>query len=148
MKTKYKYRKDLTDIQIKQLFSLALSFAQQFLDDTEEDHPDVKEYLNYIQLHNNTKTMDESIKQVNNVYYALTDITEGEDITANPLLLSVSATLYIYESGYFKGSTAMKVLRLTNHIYNKLEALVGQEQSFKDTNKLMSKLHIKYTKDK
>ena len=145
MKTKYKHREDLTDIQIKQLFSLALSFAQQFLDDQKESHTEVNEFIDFIKLNNNINTQDGAVEEVSNVHKILMEITKNEDVNANSLLIAVSSALYIYESGYWKGSKGLKSLRVSNCVYDKLEGLIGSEKQFRNTNELIGKLHKKFT---
>ena len=141
----YKYPYELNQTQRKELFAVALSFAQIFLDNTPDAIKDSNftEYWDFIRANKDIKTETGAIDSINSVYKTLEDITDGEDVDVHPLLLSVNAILYIWESGYYKGSKAMKGLRVANTLYFKIEDNTDTPR-LKRTNKLMGELINRY----
>ena len=141
----YKYPYELNQTQRKELFAVALSFAQIFLDNNPDAIKDSNftEYWDFIRANKDIKTEQGAIDSINSVYEILNELTDGEDVDVHPLLLSVNAILYIWESGYYKGSKAMKGLRVANTLYFKIEDNTDTPR-LKRTNKLMGELINRY----
>ena len=141
----YKYPYKLNQTQRKELFAITLSFAQIFLDNNPDAIEDIEfmEYWDFIRRNKDIKTEQGAIDSMNSVYEILEDITDGKDVDVHPLLLSVSAILYIWESGYYKGSKVLKGLRVANTLYFKIEEHTNAPQ-LRRTNKLMSELIDRY----
>jgi len=151
MKTRVKHQfvYDFSQTQRKELFAIALSFSQIFLDNNPEALEDTlfKEYWNFIRANKDIKTESGAIDAINLAYKRLEKITKGEDVDVHPLLLSVSAILYLWESGYYTGSKRMKALRIANGLYFKIEDNTERDR-LRRTNQLLSKLIEEYENEK
>jgi len=141
----YKYPYELNQKQRKELFAIALSFAQIFLDNNPDaiEDSEFMEYWDFIRANKDIKTEQGAIDSINSVYKVLEELTNGEDVDVHPLLLSVSAVLFIWESGYYKGSKALKGLRVANTLYFKIEKHT-EAHKLNRTNKLMRELIERY----
>jgi len=144
-KIKHQYSYKLNQSQRRELFAIALSFAQIFLDNNPDaiEDSEFMEYWDFIRRNKDIKTEQGALDSMNSVYEVLEDITDGEDVDVHPLLLSVSAILFIWESGYYKGSKALKGLRVANTLYFKIEEHTDALK-LRRTNKLMSELIDRY----
>lgn len=130
----------------KELFSLALSFLDQFTSESETKHPEVEELYAFVKKTKNIKTQSGAIDSLDSVYKRLNTIVEGKEVDANVLLLAVSSVLYLAEWGYWKGSNEMKAFRLGNNVYNSLERELAGKPEFKVTNRIMARLDDEYQK--
>ena len=144
-RTKHQYSYKFNQSQRKELFAIALSFAQIFLDNNPEAVKDSNfmEYWDFIRANKDIKTEQGALDSMTSVYEILEDITSHKDVDVHPLLLSVSAILFIWESGYYTGSKSMKGLRVANALYFKIEKHT-EPAKLRRTNNLMGELINRY----
>ena len=128
----------LTEKQ-KEYLVLGTAFITEYNEDQPTDS-DIKELLQFLgqQCNLYIKNKDNVIKYTESAYVKLFDLTEGKDVTANLLCLAVGFVMLLLEEDVFKGSNLLKVKRLTNSIFNKLEQSQKLE-TLMTTNKLVAK---------
>jgi len=122
---------------------LGTSFLQQYKDGGSLIDSDIKELLEYgaklsKKYIKNTKNIE---KYTESAYYKLEKITNGKDVDVNVLVLSVSFFMLLMENKAIGGSESMKVKRLTNSIYNKVEPIVSADM-LHITNKLVKEFDL------
>jgi len=140
-KVPHKFDYNFTQTQRKELFAVSLAMGQIFLDNSSEATKDhlFQEYWDFIRANKEIETQQGAIDSVDRAYKKLEAITGGEDVDVHPLLLSVNAILFLWESGYYKGSKRMKALRVANELYFKIEKHI-EPAKLSRTNKLIGKL--------
>lgn len=82
----------------------------------------------------------EVVKSLDTSYRLFAKMTEGEDVYANAIIMMLGCLFLCLENEYFKGSNKMAMNRLTLSIYRLIEKYNKNSKSFKNANRLISKL--------
>ena len=129
--------------KVKELLVLATHFYTEWRDGTS-----IKEDK---ELRDLMKTVAETSKKyivneqdiancIESVYKKLEHITSGKEVEANAIILSLGSIMLLLEDNIFKGSSDMKVKRISNSLYNEIEAIDSSKSGFRNANKLIGQL--------
>ena len=129
----------MTDKQ-KQLLFLSTSYLQTFMFDTKEPnkYKDVQRLLNST-ARLSSKYLKDLEPQLELAYKDLEDITNGEDIDCNVLVLGLGFIFVFAEITGIDIKLSNKIFKLGNKIYGEIEKNLKLKQDFRNANEIVSK---------
>lgn len=121
----------------KQLIFLATSFMYQFLEDKNKS-----KYKNEMKLLRSLGKLSFTIRddleeQLEYAYKYLEKITNAQDVSINPALLSVNCVFNLCETGRVDLKLSNKLMRDSMKTYKAIESQASNTDDFKNTNILI-----------
>ena len=135
------YKRENMEQKIKEAMIMCVSFLSQYIEDDDILNKDaeLKELYTFIGQESKKliKTEDNIKKYSTSLYDKLFQITDGEDLSCNTIVLSLGGLGLLLEYDYFKGSNLMKAKRLYMSVLHKVEKSQQGKESFRNAMKLV-----------
>lgn len=129
-------------IENKDLVALAMHFYLEYIGEDKNADIELNELFELCRkiVKKEFKNEQEVMKSLTKSYKVFATLTDGKDVDANAIIMMLGCLFLALEDEYFKGSQKMAIVRLTLNIYGLIEKYHKSSESFRNGNRLISKL--------